>query len=201
VPTAIAVYDGYSPIRSRVMNTETLAASAIGRLFTTVVAAGMESRFRYRFFAPMDVLRGADIRPGQTVLEIGCGTGYFTVPAARLLGDQGDLVAMDILQESVDLVSRKVETAALKNVRVVKGDGLDTGAASESFDAVLLFGLVPAPMLPLAQLIGEVHRVLRPSGTLSVWPHVPIWLPGSILRTGAFRFSGRRNGVNNFRRF
>ncbi len=182
------------------MDTERLATSAIGRLITKVMAAGMESRIRYRFFAPVDVLRGADIAPGQTVLEIGCGTGYFTVPAAQLLGDQGSLVAMDILQESVDLVSGKVEMVGLENVRVVKGDALDSGTASESFDAVLLFGVIPAPMLPLGRLVSEMHRVLKPEGTLSVWPHVPIWLPGAILRTGAFRFSGRRNGVNNFSR-
>jgi ubiquinone/menaquinone biosynthesis C-methylase UbiE len=182
------------------MDTKTLAQSAIGPLFIRVLAAGMESRCRYRFFAPMDILRGADIAPGLTVLEIGCGTGYFTIPAARLLGDRGSLVALDILQESVDLVSRKVETANLKNVREVKGDALNTGMAPDSFDTVLLFGVIPAPMVPLAPLVREMRRVLKPEGALSVWPHVPIWLPGSILRTGEFRFSDRRSRVNNFRR-
>jgi SAM-dependent methyltransferase len=182
------------------MDTETLAESALGSVFVKVLAAAMESRFRYRFFPPLDVLRGANVGRGQTVLEIGCGTGYFTIPAAQLLGDQGSLVAMDILQGSVDLVSTKVETAGLKNVRVMKGNALNTGLAPETFDAVLLFGVIPAPMLPLTRLVGEMCRVLKPEGRLSVWPHVPIWLPGSILRTGSFRFSGRRNGVNSFTR-
>ncbi len=182
------------------MRTETLAQSALGKLFIRLVAAGMESRFRYRFFAPARVLGGSDIAPGQTVLEIGCGTGYFTIPAARLLGDHGSLVAMDILQGSVDLVARKVEMAGLKNVHVVNGDALDTGASPESFDAVLLFGMIPAPMLRLAPLLREMHRILKPKGTLSVWPHVPLWLPGSISENGVFKFCGRRNGVNNFKR-
>ena len=182
------------------MDPRMLAESAVGRLFIKILAAAMESRFRYRFFPPMDVLRGADIGPGQRVLEIGCGTGYFTIPAARLLGDEGSLVAVDILQGSVDLVSRKAEAANLRNIRAVMGDALDTGLAPASFDAVLLFGVIPAPMLPLTRLLSEVRRVLKPSGTLSVWPHIPLWLPGSIVKVGTFQFSGRRHGVNNFTR-
>jgi hypothetical protein len=54
------------------MNAETIARSTIGKLFIQVLAAGMESRFRYRFFGPVTILRGADILPGQSVLEIGC---------------------------------------------------------------------------------------------------------------------------------
>ncbi len=67
------------------MDTETIAKSTIGKLYIKVLAAGMESRFRYRFFGPMKILRGADILPGQIVLEVGCGTGYFTLPAAPML--------------------------------------------------------------------------------------------------------------------
>jgi ubiquinone/menaquinone biosynthesis C-methylase UbiE len=36
-------------------------------------------------------------QPGQTVLEVGCGTEFFTIPAAKLIGDEGCLVAMDAL--------------------------------------------------------------------------------------------------------
>lgn len=158
----------------------------------------MESRFRYRFFGPMPILRGADIHSGQTVLEVGCGTGYFTLPAARLLGDQGCLVAMDVLPASVEEVSRKVQSANVKNVRVVKGDALNTLLDAESMDAVLLFGVIPAPMLPLNQLLPEMHRILKPGGTMAVWP--PSWIHQAILQSGLFKDAGKRNGVFNFRR-
>ena len=160
----------------------------------------MESRFRYQFFSPTKILLGADIQPGQTVLELGCGTGFFTIPAAQLIGDGGCLLAMDILPESVELVSRKVQAADLQNVRVVKGDALDTGLESQSMDAVLLFGVIPAPMLPLNRLLPEMHRLLKPEGTLAVWPPISGWLPQAILRSGSFRFAGKRNGVHNFLR-
>jgi len=172
----------------------------MGKLMIKVLGAGMESRFRYRFFGPMKILGGADILPGQTVLEVGCGTGYFTIPTARLIGDQGCLVAMDALPESVELVSKKARAADLKNVRVIKGDALDTGLEAERFHAVLLFGVIPSPMLPLSRLLPEMHRVMKAQGTLVVWPPIPGWMPQSILRSELFAYASKRNSVYNFRR-
>jgi demethylmenaquinone methyltransferase/2-methoxy-6-polyprenyl-1,4-benzoquinol methylase len=182
------------------MDTETFAKSNFGKLFVKILAAGMESRFRYQFFPPNKILSGTNIEPGQTVLELGCGTGFFTIPAAQLIGDRGSLTAMDVLQESVDLVSTKVQEANLKNVHVVKGNAMDTRLNGESFDTVLLLGLIPAPMLPLNKLLPEIHRVLKADGSLSVWPPVPGWLPQAILKSGLFTITVKRNGVNNFRR-
>jgi ubiquinone/menaquinone biosynthesis C-methylase UbiE len=180
------------------VNTDAFANSKTGQFFIRVLAAAMESRFRYRFFGPMQILRGADIHPGQTVLEVGCGTGFFTLPAAQLIGDNGRLTAMDVLQVSVDAVSRKVQTVNLKNVCVIKGDAMNTGLDAASFDAVLIFGVIPAPMMPLDRLLPEMHRILKPGGILAVWP--PSWVPKSIPRYGLFSYASKRNGVFNFRR-
>ena len=161
----------------------------------------MESRFRHWLFDPMKTLRGADIQPGQTVLEVGCGTEFFTVPAAQLIGEQGCLMATDVLSVYIERVSKKVQTADLKNVRVVKGDAMDTGLDAESIDTVLLFGVIPSPALPLNRLLPEMHRILKPEGTLAVWLF-PIsgWVPQSILRSGLFTYTSKRNGVYNYRR-
>jgi demethylmenaquinone methyltransferase/2-methoxy-6-polyprenyl-1,4-benzoquinol methylase len=179
------------------MNAAALANTRLGQAVLRLLAAIMESRLRYRFFGPEKALEGAGIRPGQTVLEVGCGTGFFTIPAARLLGDQGRLVAMDRLPVSTEAVAAKVRTAGLTNVLVVVGNALDTRLEAESMDVVLIFGVIPAPMLPMDTLLAEMHRILKPGGTMAVWP--PSWIHRTIRRSGFFAYSGRRHGVVTYR--
>jgi len=180
------------------MNTESIDHTKIGQGFVRIMAAIMESRFRYHFFGPTRILQGAEIQPGKTVLEVGCGTGFFTIPIARLLREQGSLVAMDILPMSVEAVTKKVQAANLKNVRVVQGDALNTQLAVESLDAVLIFGVIPAPVLPMERLLSEMRRILRPGGIMAVWP--PSWVHQTIVKSGLFTFSSKRNGVYNYKR-
>ncbi|MEW5717527.1 MAG: methyltransferase domain-containing protein, partial [Chloroflexota bacterium] len=104
------------------MNTAALGNTKIGQIFIRTMALIMESRFRYKFFGPTKILQGAGIRPGLKVLEIGCGTGFFTLTAGRMLGDQGNLIAMDMLPISVETVAKKVQAANLTNVHVIQGD-------------------------------------------------------------------------------
>ncbi len=158
----------------------------------------MESKLRQWLMNPLKTLRGAGIHSGQAVLEVGCGTGFFTIPAAKLIGDKGCLVAMDVLSKYTERVSKKVQAAELRNVRVVRRDALDTGLEAESIDTVLLLSVIPSPTLPLNRFLPEMHRVLKPEGTLAVTTFP--WVLRSIRRSGLFTYVSKRNGVTNFRR-
>jgi ubiquinone/menaquinone biosynthesis C-methylase UbiE len=182
------------------MNTKDLAETATGKVFVKALAAGMESRFRYRFYGPSKILAGVTGLLDGSVLEVGCGTGFFTIPAAKMIGPHGHYVAMDILPGSVELVAKKVQAARLQNVRVIEGDALKTNLDSESFNIVILFGVIPAPMLPLAPLLTEMHRILKPEGNLAIWPPIPGMLPHSIVKSGLFTLICKLNGVHNFRK-
>ena len=186
------------------MKTEDLGNSKVLNLLFKPAGLLMGSRVRKWLMNPTSTLKIADIQPGQTILEVGCGTGFFTIPAAHLIGDQGYLLAMDVSAGFIGQVSKKVQNAALKNVRIVKRDALDTGLDTASIDKVLLFGVIPFPLLPLNRLLPEMHRVLKPEGTLGVWlfpPLVHFWVPKSILRSGLFTYMNKRNGVYNYKRF
>lgn len=183
------------------MNTEDLGNSKILNLLFKPAGVLMGSKARRWLMNPIKTLQGAGIQPGQTVLEVGCGTGFFTIPAAKLIGDEGCLLAMDLSAGYTEQVSKKVRNADLKNVRVVKRDALDTGLDSASIDKALLFGVIPFPLLPLNRLLPEMHRVLQPDGTLAVWlfpPMVHFWVPKSILQSGLFTNVSKRNGVFNY---
>ena len=95
-----------------------------------LIAPVMGSPLRHRLFDPVRTLKGARIQLGQEVLEVGCGTGFFTVPAAELVSDEGRVYAIDPHPLAIEQVARKVWDAGLTNVRPIKADATEAGLAS-----------------------------------------------------------------------
>ena len=174
------------------MDAARLGAMRIFNWLARPGGAAMQSRLRNRLHDPARLLEGSGLQAGQTVLEVGCGPGYFTLSAARMIGDGGRLIAMDPLANFVETVERKVRDADLTNVEVVRRDALETQLESGSVDLVLLFGAVPFPTLPLSRLLPETRRVLKDDGSLALWLFpAPVGVPRAIWPTVRF-FSGSR---------
>ena len=175
-------------------------ASPVVHLLFRLGAPLMQSPLRRRFFDPVRTLLGAGIRPGQRVLEVGCGTGFFTVPAAELVGDEGCVYAIDLHPLAIEQVAKQVRDAGLGNVRLIKTDAREVGLASGIVDLVLLFGVVPSPTLPLDRLLPEMARLLKSEGTLAVWTAFPWWSPRVLTRGGLFARAGKESGVHRLTR-
>lgn len=118
------------------------------------------------FRNPYKLLRAAGLRSGQKVLEVGCGPGFFTIPAARLVGEEGFVYALDIHPLAISKVKKKIEREVLGNVTPILANASDTGLPDQSVDLAFLFGLRYVAG-GLQGVISEVHRVLKPEGVLS----------------------------------
>jgi demethylmenaquinone methyltransferase/2-methoxy-6-polyprenyl-1,4-benzoquinol methylase len=181
------------------MNVEdSVPARFLFSLISPAMAEVMESPWRYRLNDPVKALRAAGVQPEQQVLEVGCGTGFFTLPAAELVGSKGCVHAIDVYSPAVKWVEEKAKNAGLTNVKVTPVDACETGLPGDSFDLILLFGILPSPTLPLNRLVPEMHRLLKPKGTLAVWTAIPFWSPKSLARGGFFSYVGRKDGVHRF---
>ena len=115
---------------------------------------------------PYKLLKAAGLEDGYKVLEVGCGPGFFTVPAARIVGDGGHVYAVDIHPRAVERVKKKIEKEALSNITASCVNASDTGLPGESVDLAFLFGLRYIAG-GLENVISELHRVLKPGGILS----------------------------------
>lgn len=183
------------------MKTEELGRIKILNLLLKPAGFLMESGVRRWLIGSQKMLQGANLQPGETVLEVGAGTGFFTIPAAKLLGEQGHLIAIEVLAGYATRIEKKVADAGLENVRVIQRDALETGLEKESVDTILLFGVIPFPTLPLNRLLPEMHRVLKPGGHIAVWLFpTPAWVPRSIRSSGLFEFTVKQNGVYRYER-
>lgn len=160
----------------------------------------LDNPVRRWFNDPVKTLEAAGVRSGLDVLEVGCGTGFFTIPAAEMVGDEDCVHAFDIHPLAVEQTAKKLQDAGLRNVRLTKNDALETGLPDECYDLILLFGVIPAPVLPLNKLLPEMHRLLRPNGSMAVWTALPLWSPRQVTKSGLFTHVGKRNGVHNFKR-
>jgi len=107
----------------------------------------------------------AGVKPGDVVLDYGCGIGFSTLAAAKIVGNQGKVYALDVNPLAIKAVKTKAKKKRLENVETILS-GLDTGLSNESIDVILLYNVLPMVKNPPA-LIQELYRVLKPAGTLA----------------------------------
>jgi ubiquinone/menaquinone biosynthesis C-methylase UbiE len=109
------------------------------------------------------------LRPesAERILEIGPGTGYYTLDMAEWVGPEGKIEIFDLQQKFLDHTAGRAGKQGLTNVVPTQGDATALPYEAGSMDAVVLtavLGEIPEPAAALRQ----IHRVLRPGGRLIV---------------------------------
>jgi len=105
--------------------------------------------------------------PGECLLEIGPGTGYYTIPAAGWLSPGGTLDVVDVQQEMLDHTMRRAREQGIENVTATLGDARELPFPDDTFDGAFLvtvLGEVPDQQAALR----ELRRVIRPGGRIVV---------------------------------
>lgn len=112
-------------------------------------------------------LPAAELRPGDTVLDVGCGAGIDTVLAAHAVGPSGRVIALDFLPEMLSRTEAAAEQAGLGNVETVEAEMEEIPLPSERVDHVIANGTIN--LSPRKQrVLAECGRALRPGGRLTV---------------------------------
>jgi ubiquinone/menaquinone biosynthesis C-methylase UbiE len=134
------------------------------RFYDTVVNLFFFGRRRATFQA---LIAAAGVQPGQRVLDVGCGTGYFARLLARAVGPEGLVVGIDPSPEMINYASRKAGPTRNCQFQVGTAEALEFPA--EHFDVVvssLVMHHLPQDLQVAA--LQEMRRVLRPGGKLLV---------------------------------
>jgi 2-polyprenyl-3-methyl-5-hydroxy-6-metoxy-1,4-benzoquinol methylase len=111
------------------------------------------------------LMRNAEIGPGMRVLDVGCGAGDVSMLAAELVGPSGSVVGIDRNPQVVDLASRRVRTAGLRQV-TFKDVPLDTFSDPDLFDCVVGRYVLIHQADPV-DFLRTAARLVRPGGIIA----------------------------------
>jgi ubiquinone/menaquinone biosynthesis C-methylase UbiE len=152
---------------------------------------------------PQKIL-GPYIAPGMTALDVGCGMGLFSIAIAKMVGDQGQVIAVDLQQKMLDVVRRRAEKAGVaQRIRThrCEADNLNLAAAA---DFVLAFAMVHE-VPDTKRLLSQIYACLKPSGRFLIAEprlHVPAGTFQQMLEIAAdvgFRQSAEQPQVRRCR--
>src|SRR5436305_5634656 len=82
-----------------------------------------ESREREEECSTM--LKALHLKPGQTVCDMGCGNGFYTLKLAKIVGEKGQVLAVDIQPEMLSLLNERAKEEKLANIKPILGTSVD----------------------------------------------------------------------------
>lgn len=123
------------------------------------------------FFTPYQVLDMLNIRRGDNVLDAGCGDGFISIAASKLVGDTGKVFAVDIDAYSIDMLKKEIEHNNIKNITTTQADiSRKIPIEDKKIDICLmvnvLHGLVENEESEM--VLKEIKRVMKDDGSFAV---------------------------------
>lgn len=122
------------------------------------------------FLKPQNILTAIDLKQGMTVADYGCGRGDFALEAAKAVGDEGLVYAIDILDKELSVVKSRAQAENITNIKTVRAN-LEVDNSSqipnESLDIIFLVNVLFQSKLH-KEFIKETHRALKPQGKLVI---------------------------------
>jgi ubiquinone/menaquinone biosynthesis C-methylase UbiE len=118
-----------------------------------------------KWYHPKLNLESIGIREGMVFVDIGCGYGFFTIPAAQIVGEQGKVYGVDIEPSSIDRLKREAAEKGLKNVTTKVGAAEETIFCETCAD-IIFYSIVLHDFRNPAKVLQNAKRMLKPTGTL-----------------------------------
>ncbi len=129
-------------------------------------AAGwLERKERIKEEDPEKLIKSLDVKEGMVIADVGAGSGYHTFMLAPLVGAKGKVIASDIQQEMLDLVTKKAKQLKVTNVETVKGTTTDPKLPVGKVDLILLVDVYHEFEFP-HEMTEKMVDALTPGGRL-----------------------------------
>jgi ubiquinone/menaquinone biosynthesis C-methylase UbiE len=111
------------------------------------------------------MLKALNVLPGQTVCDLGCGNGFYTLKVAKMVGREGKVLAVDIQKPMLDLLRREMREGKVENVEPVLGTTVDPKLPDGKLDLVLMVDVYHEISNP-EEVLAAVRKSLKPEGRM-----------------------------------
>ncbi|MGC1362320.1 MAG: methyltransferase domain-containing protein [Silvibacterium sp.] len=133
---------------------------------------------------PSEVIRALNLKQGETVLDLGCGSGYFSLKLSESVGPNGKVIAEDIRRLSLAFLWMRTLRRGKHNIRVLHAEVDDPHLAPNSVNAVLISNTYHEFTAP-GRIMDRVRQSLLPGGRVVIvdrWPRDPREQPAVALQ-------------------
>lgn len=130
------------------------------------LAYTFDNWFRRLVHKPEKVL-ASYVKPGMTVLDVGCGMGHFSLGMARLVGPNGKVISVDLQEQMLQRVRKRAEKAGLSDRIITHVCHTDRIGVTEPIDFALAFWMVHE-VPDMTVFFTEIRSILKPSGKLLI---------------------------------
>ena len=125
-----------------------------------------------RLYSPAGAeLKWSHIMPGDTVLELGPGTGFLSVEAASMVGEKGRLLCLDVQRPMLGDLSARLGEAGVANADLLVAHGSWLPLRDHCLDSAFLAGVL-GEISDRPAAVAELRRAIRPGGVLSISEHL-----------------------------
>jgi ubiquinone/menaquinone biosynthesis C-methylase UbiE len=146
---------------------------------------------RRKWQDPDTILAGIGLKPGFIFADIGCGSGFFALPAARMVGEKGKVYGLDANPEAIAALKTQAEKEKLKNLHLISGRAEEIIVCRSCAD-IVFFGMALHDFQDPAKVLANAKISLNPAGKLIDldWKKEAVMGPPPHIRFGENKASG-----------
>ena len=136
------------------------------RVCPVEIAGTLDNRIRKWLQNPRKIL-SPYIKKGMTVLDLGCGPGFFSIELARLVGQSGWVIASDLQEGMLQKIKNKIQGTDFENRIILHKCEADKIGVEQAVDFVLAFYMVHE-VSDMERFLYEIESILKPDGRLFI---------------------------------